>query len=83
VALKSKGTYQFLTYAHAVILLDTINKNRETLTEANKEDDLEINLKRNRYMLLSCHQNAGQNCDIKTGNKLSDICHSQNIWEQQ
>jgi hypothetical protein len=41
VGLKLKGTHQLLAYADAVTLLgyniDTIKKNTETLTDANKE----------------------------------------------
>jgi hypothetical protein len=30
---------------------------------------LEVNIEKTKYMLLSRHQNAGQNHDIKTGNR--------------
>jgi hypothetical protein len=33
------------------------------------EDGLEVNTEKTKYMLLSRHQNAGQNRDIKTGNR--------------
>jgi hypothetical protein len=36
----------------------------ETLIEANKEVGLEVNTEKTKYMLLSRHQNAGQNHDI-------------------
>jgi peptide methionine sulfoxide reductase MsrB len=45
------------------------NKNTKTLTDASKEVGLEVNTEKTEYMLLSRHQNAGQNHDIKTGNK--------------
>jgi hypothetical protein len=35
-----------------------------------KEVSLEINIERTKYMLLSCHQNASQNWDIKIANRL-------------
>jgi hypothetical protein len=42
--------------------IDTINENRETLIDANKEVGLEINVgETGEDMLLSCHQNAAQN----------------------
>jgi hypothetical protein len=41
-----------------------IKKNAETLTDASKEIDLEINVEKTKYMLLSRHQNPGQYCDI-------------------
>jgi hypothetical protein len=68
VRLKLNGTHQILAYADDVNLLedniDTI-KNTETLTDASKEVGLEINVEKTKYMLLSHHQNVGQNRDIK------------------
>jgi hypothetical protein len=58
------GTHQLLAYADDVNLLgdniDTIKKNTETLIVDSKEVDLEINVEKTKYMLLSCHQNAAQ-----------------------
>jgi hypothetical protein len=48
---------------------DTIKKNTETLTNASKEVCLEIDVEKTKHMLLSCHQNAGQNRDIKVANR--------------
>jgi hypothetical protein len=63
VGLKLKGTYQLLAYVSDVNLMgdniDTINKNTETLTDANKEGDLEVNAEKTKYIFLSHHQNAG------------------------
>jgi hypothetical protein len=36
---------------------------------AGKEVGLEVNTDKTKYMLLSHHQNAGQNHDIKIGNR--------------
>jgi hypothetical protein len=49
--------------------IDTINKNTETLTDASKDVGLEINIEKTKYMLLSFHQNADQNQDIKIANR--------------
>jgi hypothetical protein len=36
----------------------------ETFIEASKEAGLEVNTEKTKYMLLSRHQNEGQNYDI-------------------
>jgi hypothetical protein len=68
-----------LVYADDVNLLgddiDTIQKNTQTLVDAGKEVGLEVNTEKTKYMLLSRHQNVGQNHDMKIGN-ISDI------WER-
>jgi hypothetical protein len=68
VGLKLIRTYQLLAFADDVTLLgdniDTIKKNTETLIDASKEVGLEINAEKTKYMLLSRHQNVGQNRDI-------------------
>jgi hypothetical protein len=49
--------------------IDTIKKNADTLYDASKEVGLEINVEKTKYMLLSRHQNVGQNRDIKIANR--------------
>jgi hypothetical protein len=49
--------------------IDTIKKNTETLIDASKEVGLEINAEKTNYMLLSRHQNEGQNHDITITNR--------------
>jgi hypothetical protein len=67
------GTHQLLAYADDVNLLgdniDTIQKSTDTLTDASKEVGPEINVEKTKYMLLSRHQNVGQNRDIKIANR--------------
>jgi hypothetical protein len=48
--------------------IDTIKKNTRTLIDAGKEVDLEVNAEKTKYMLC-CHQNVGQNRDIKIANR--------------
>jgi hypothetical protein len=65
VGRKLNGTHQLLAYAEDVNLLgdnmDTIKKNTGTSIDASKEVGLEIKVEKTKYMLLSHHQNAGQN----------------------
>jgi hypothetical protein len=49
--------------------INTINRNTETLIDANKEVGIEVNVEKTKYMLVSCDQKAGQNRDIKVGNR--------------
>jgi hypothetical protein len=65
VGLKLSGTRQLLGYADDVNVLEdnvnTIRKNTETLIDASKEVGLEVNAEKTKCVLLSRHQNAGQN----------------------
>jgi hypothetical protein len=49
--------------------IDTINKNTETVIDASKEVCLEVNVEKTKYMLVSRDQYAGQNREIKIGNR--------------
>jgi hypothetical protein len=46
---------------------DTTKKNTETLINASKQV-LEIHVEKTKYVLLSCHQNSGQNRNISFEN---------------
>jgi hypothetical protein len=66
--MKINGTNQLLAYADVNLLgnnIDTTKKNTESVTDCSKKVGLEINTEKTECMLLSRHQNAGQNRDIK------------------
>jgi hypothetical protein len=73
VALKLNGTHQLLVYADDVNLLGdnivTVKKNTQTLIDASKEVGLKANTEKTKYILLSSHQSAGRNHDIKIANR--------------
>jgi hypothetical protein len=89
VGLELNGTHQLLVYADDVDLLvnntdiNTIKKNTQTLIDGSKEVGLEVNAEKTEYMLLSCHQNAGQNNDIKIANRCLKMWRSSDIWERR
>jgi hypothetical protein len=84
VRLKLNGTHQLLAYADDVNLLgdsiDTIKKNTESFIDASKEIGLEIYLEETKYMLLSRHQNVGQNRDVKIADTSFEKCVTVQIW---
>jgi hypothetical protein len=49
--------------------LNTIKRNAVTVIDSSREVGLEINAEKTKYMLLSRHQNVGQNLDIKITNR--------------
>jgi hypothetical protein len=83
VGLKLNGTHQLLAYADDVNLLgdniDTIKENTKTLIDASKKVGLEINVEKTKYMLLTRHQNIGQNRDIKIANRSFEYVSHSNI----
>jgi hypothetical protein len=85
VTLELNGTHQLLVYADDIYQLgdyvDTMKKNRETLIDTSKEVGLEENAEKTNYMLLSHHQNKGQNYDIKIVNRsFETVAHLKYFW---
>jgi hypothetical protein len=70
VGLKLNGTHQLLLYTNDMNLLgDNIStiKKRPQKIDASKGVSLEVNTEKTKYILLSLHQNSGQNHDIMIG----------------
>jgi hypothetical protein len=76
VGLKLNETHQLLACTGDVNLLgdniDTIKRITDILTDASEEISLEINVEKTKHMLLSRHENVGQNRYIKIKNRSSE-----------
>jgi hypothetical protein len=48
---------------------NTIKENTKFLLGASRDVGLEINAEKTKYMIMSCHQNRGQNQNIRIANK--------------
>jgi hypothetical protein len=59
-----------------------VKKNTEILIDTSKEVGLEGNSEKTKCVLVSHHQNAGQNWDIKIGNKSFEYASQFKYLEQ-
>ena len=84
--MKLSDTYQLSVYADDVNILSgrvhAMQKNTDALVVASKENGLEVNADKIKFMVMSRDQNAGQNCSMKTDNNSLKGRNSSNILEQ-
>jgi hypothetical protein len=73
VGFEMNGTHQVLVYADDINLLgdntNTIKENMEILLRANRDVGLEVIAEKKEYMIMSHHQNSGQNKNIRITNE--------------
>jgi hypothetical protein len=73
VGLKLNGKHQLLACVDVVNRLgnniETIKKDTDTVIDAIKQVDVEANVEKTKYMLVSSHQNEGPNRDKQIANR--------------
>jgi hypothetical protein len=80
VGLKLNGTQQLLAYADDVNPLGDNIKTIKTNTETSIRPSKKVNTEKTKCNLVSCHQNACQNCDIKIANRSSENVSQFKYW---
>ena len=81
------GTHQLVAYADDVNILGgsvhNVKENAEALVVATKENGLEVNADKTKYMVMSRDRNAGRAHSVKTDNTSLKGWKSSNIWERR
>jgi hypothetical protein len=74
--LKLNGTHQLLAYAEYINTLEgsvhTLKENAGALVVATKENGLELNVDRTKYIIMSRDQNTGRNHSMKPDNNSNE-----------
>ena len=82
--LKLNGKHQSWVYADYVNILGgsvhAIKENAEALVVASKENGLDVNADKTKYMVMSGDQNAGRSHSMKTDNSSIERGKSSHIW---
>jgi len=83
--LKLKGAHQLLAYANNINILGgsvpTVKKNTEALVVAGKENVLEVNVDKTKYMVMSRDQNTERSHNIILIIVPLKGWNSSNVWE--
>jgi hypothetical protein len=66
---ESQVSYWYMLMILICWVTDVIKENKETLLEASRDVGLEINAEKTKYMIMSHHQNSGQNQNIRIANE--------------
>jgi hypothetical protein len=74
--LKLNGTHQLLVYVDEVNILggsiQTIKVSTEAMVVTNKENGLDVNADKSKYVVISRNQKAGQSHNMKIDNSSSE-----------
>jgi hypothetical protein len=60
--------------------INAIKENTGTFLGVSRNVGLEINPEKLKYMILSHHQNSGQNQNIRIANESLKMCQNSNTW---
>lgn len=64
-------------------IINTIKRITEALRDASMKAGLEVNIEKTTYILMACHQNGGQNHNLKTAHWSVENIASSHMWQWQ
>jgi hypothetical protein len=75
--MELNGTHQLLVYSDNVNIVDenvnTMKTNTEAVLDAIRHTDFEVNTERDKYMVVSRNQNAGQSQNLLSDNPFAYV----------